>query len=389
MRIVLIAVLLAFVTLDTQARELIEMSFDLPTETSGAEAKQQAFDQATEKATLQLTEDLLGADKAARYWPGLRAKLLKNSTRFVLFIKGTPKQEPTGITHISVSLKLSPDALEGLLRDEGVLGSGAVKVLPLVEVIDPRGTRYLWWIQTGDEASLAQELFKKFYLRLSAKFKTKNVYVLDPTASSFRMGIPANYRLPNMNRDEQMMFAQYLKADVVLSGKIYTSNPAQGNSADMKLYYDLQLWQAKSGRGISEVQRTESIASDAPKHVHAALEQYDSKVLDILGTRLAEALNAGSLNLNLVRLEVSGTMTYRQMAEFKRLLSQMREIKVLKERLFEPSKVIFEAETQVSGEELGKIVQKGKFPLYTVTVDRAQANSLALNVRALSSASAQ
>ena len=59
----------------------------------GAEAKQDAFDQAIEQTTQKLTEELLGPEKSARYWPSLKPKLLKNSTRYVVFIKGSPPVE--------------------------------------------------------------------------------------------------------------------------------------------------------------------------------------------------------------------------------------------------------------------------------------------------------
>jgi hypothetical protein len=67
----------------------------------------------------------------------------------------------------------------------------------------------------------------------------------------------------------------------------------------------------------------------------------------------------------------------------------VREIKVLKERLFEPSRVTFEAETSSTGTELAKLLQKTRFPLYTINVDAAQDDSLALSVKAFSSTSAQ
>lgn len=388
--VLLLSLIVAFVTPVAGARELTELTLDISTNKDGADAKQDAFDQATEQATQKLTEELLGAERFARYWPGLGPKLLKNSTRFVLFVKGSVAQQVGGVTHITVNLKLSPDSLENILREEGVLGSNAVRVLPLVEFSDGRGGRYLWWAAAADDEKTgpAQDMFKHFFQRLAAKFKAKNIYVLDPTSTSFRMGVPATYRSENLRREDQMSFAQYLKADVVLSGKVIIGHQVLNNS-DLKLAYDLQLWQARSGRSVVEVQRAESLASDAPKVVQALLDQSDVKVLDELAGRMSEAMSSGGLNLNVIKLQVNGSMSYRQQAELKRLLSQLREIKVLKERSFEPAKVVFEAETAVTGVELAKTLKKTKFPLYTIAVDAAQDDSLAMTVRALSSASAQ
>jgi hypothetical protein len=294
-----------------------------------------------------------------------------------------------GATHISVEMRLSPDSLEALLREEGLMSASGVKVLPLIEVVDGRGGHYVWWTSSAedDKGSMAQDGFKRFFARFSAKLKSKNVYALDPTSSSFRMGVPASYRIENLKREDQMLLAQYLKADVVLSGKISADRPAGGG--EPAWVYDLQLWQAKSGRAIGEIQRAEPLASGNPKVVEAALDQGNSKVIDELGARLNETIMSGNLNLNVVKLLVNGNMDYRQQVEFKRQLAQLRDIRVIKERLFEPSRVVFEAETPISGVELGKVLQKTKFVLFTVGVQNAQDDSLVVNVQALSSASAQ
>jgi hypothetical protein len=113
-------------------------------------------------------------------------------------------------------------------------------------------------------------------------------------------------------------------------------------------------------------------------------------VVEELSSRLTEIIASGNLNLNVVRIAVLGNLSFRDQTEFKRLLAQMREIRVLKERLFEPERVTFEAETPVSGQELAKVLQKTRFPLYTVQLEGApQDDSLALRVHSLSSASAE
>ncbi len=387
----LILIIFSLINLQAQARDLTDVSLDIGTVKQGAEAKQDAFDQAIEQTTQKLTEELLGPEKSARYWPSLKAKLLKNSTRYVVFIKGSPPIEKAGQTQITVVMRLSPDNLETLLREEGVLNAGTLRVLPLFEVVDSHGARYAWWADMGEDdktTSAQQDMFKRFFSHLGSKLKAKNVYVLDPTNPSFRMSVPAAYRTALLRKEDQMLLAQYLKADVVLSGRVDVARPRSENS-ELKLGYDMQLWQAKSGREIGAVQRAESLSSDTPKVVQALLEISSPKVVEEISAKIGDALASGNLNLNVVRVAVTGTMSYRQQAEFKRQLAQVREIRVLKERLFEPSRVVFEAETPMSGQDLAKVLQKARFPLYSLEVDSAQDDSLALSVRALSSSSAQ
>lgn len=359
------------------ARELTDMSLDVVTAN-----KQEAFDRATEEATHRLTEELLGAERTAKIWATARPRLLKNSTRYILFIKGSTPAPTAAEPRIQVQMRLSADNLETLLRELGLMGSGTVRLLPLVLFTESRGSRYAWWADLNENktSTFAQDLFKKFFQQLNAQFKGKNIYVLDPTTASFRMNVPSAYRSEGLRREDQILLAQYLKADVVLSGRIEV---VKGEGSGTRINYDLQLWQTKAGRGLSESQRNELTMSDAPKTVMSIMEPANEKVISELGTKLLEAMSSGSLNLNVVRISVEGALGYKQQMEFKKELSAMRDIKLLRERMFEPSRVTFEAETGVTGTELGKTMQKTKFQQFRVDVDGAQDDSLVLSVKGL------
>ncbi len=389
----LLGLVIAAVGRPTQARDLVDMSLEITTESRGAEAKQFAFEQATERATLKVVQELLGADKANRTWPTIKSKILKNSRQYVVFIKGSPPVVVRDGTQITVALRISPGNLEVALREAGALSTGPLRVLSLVSFTNSRGMVYTWWSDTGDSSRQVNdpnlsELFKRFSVQLNKKMKAKNVFVLDPTSQSFRMGVPPMYRLSQLTREDQMALAEYLKADVVLSGRVESAKQRAENS-ELQLVYDLQMWQAKSGRNVAEFQKSERLTADTSKVILTQFEATAPLLLEDVANRLNMAVVAGNLNLNVVRIAVSGSMTYRQQAEFKRQLSQLRDIKVLKERLFEPNRVIFEAETSISGQDLGKVLQRAQFPLYQVKVDGAQDDSLALSVRAYSSSSAQ
>jgi hypothetical protein len=390
-------VLIAAILPNAQARDLIDFNLDVTTDKRGDDAKQEAFDVAVEKASLKLIEDIVGPEKTSKVWSSLKTKILKNSTRFVVFIKGSTPVEAGGHTRVTVSMRLSPDNLETILREEGALATGTLRILPIVTIGAGKGNLYAWWAASPETTkptanALANpglpEQFKKFVAILAAKMKTKSIYVIDPSSSSFRMSVPVAYRTPQLSREDQGLLAQYFKADLVLSGRLESGRPASENS-DLKLVYDLQLWQAKSGRGVTELQRIESLSSDHPKVIVKQIESVTPKVAEEFSSRLAEIMASGNLNLNVVRVAVTGNMTARQETEFKRQLSQLKEVKVLKERLFEPGRVTFEAETPVSARELGQQIQRTQFPLYQVAVDGVQDDSLALTVRAMSQASAQ
>ena len=383
-RLVLIYMALMGLSVSVGARELVDLSLDINVNQKGPEAKQEAFDQATEEATRRYTEEILGASRMKEQWGQIRPKLLKNSTRYVLFIKGsTPSETPEG-TRMTVQLRVSPDDLEKYLRELGVFAGGTVRVLPLITVSESRGSRYSWWAGATDESgALAQEYFKKVYPQLNSLFKAKSIFVFDPTATSFRMGVPASYRSEVLRREDQALLGQYLKADVILSGSIDVVR-TRSDSPEHNVNYSLQLWQARSGRTLADITKTESVANDTPKVVTAVLEQADKKIFTELAGKLAEVAAGGNLNLTTLRISVLGSLNYRQASEFRRQLSELRDIRSLKERLTATSQTVFEAETPVSAGELAKTVQKTRFNGFNVSVDSSRDDSLVLGVRATS-----
>lgn len=365
------------------AREATDLTLEINSSKSGAEAKQDAFEQATEEATHRLTEEFLGAEKTAQHWDQIRGKLLKNSSRYILFIKGSQPTQNGEQTHVTVQLRLAPDSLESLLREMGLFSTGSIRVLPLIQVSESKGSHFVWWTETTDErASYSHEYFKRIFQQLNTQFRSKAIYVLDPTSASFRMGIPSTYRYENLKREDQVTLGQYLKADVILSGRVDIVK-AHPESSEQHIEYSLQLWQTKTGRSIGEVTRSE-VTSDAPKVVSAVLDQTGKKIFSDLAGKLAEAAASGNLNLNTVRLTFVGPLSYRQTANLKRQLEDLREVHLLRERLFEPSKTTFEAETISSGAELAKALQKARFSGFHVSVENVQDDGLVLGIRATS-----
>ena len=380
------------------ARESADMSLEISSDKQGNDAKQDAFDQAIEEATRRWTEELLGPERAAAQWTHIKGRLLKNSSRYILFIKGGTPAAGTNVpptnaatsaptsnsagTKINVQLRIAPDALEAMLREFGVYGGTSVRVLALIRIKDSRGAEYLWWTDgAGRETagSVAQQYFKKVYAHLKTQFQLKSLYVLDPLAPSLRMSIPAAYRSENLKRDDQATLAQYLKADVILTGKI-TISRVRSEFAESRLEYDLQLWQTKNGRGLSEVSRTETLTSDQVKIVGANLDAQDKRVFGELAQKLAEAAGDGNLNLGIVRLVVNGDLNYREQNDLRKQLIDVREVRALRERLFEPGRVTYEAETSSSPTELAQALQRGR-PLHTLDVEATPDNGLVLTPR--------
>jgi hypothetical protein len=147
----------------------------------------------------------------------------------------------------------------------------------------------------GKQVNQAQTYSKRFFQQLGGLFKGKNISVLDPTGQSFRNGLPATYRTENLRRDDQILLGQYLKADVVLSGRVDVVR-LRSDSSEHKIDYALELWQTKTGRSLWEMSKTENVASDNPKAILAAMEQAQPEIFKDLSAKVNDAVAAGSVS---------------------------------------------------------------------------------------------
>ncbi len=368
-----------------QARELKDLTIDVLTPKRGAEAKQDAFDQAVEQATRSMTEEIMGPDRARKTWDQIAEKILKNSTKYVVFIKGSPPLDVKGQNKIQVQMRLSPDHLEAALREAGLYGGETVRLLPLVQILEAQGGRYTWWADWSDSkaVTVSQSYFKKLFQQLNGQFKGKNVNVLDPTNNSFRMSIPASYRLENLRKEDQVLLGQYLNADVVLSGRVNVVRP-RSDSTEHQIEYNLELWQTKTGRNLAEVSTSQTVASDNPKAIQAAMDEVQPKMLAGLAGKLKDAMASGHLNLSVVKISVEGNLNPRQINEFKKQLESVREIRLLRERLLEASRTTYEGEAMVSGAELVKAIQRTRFSQFNVSASQGPDERLVLVVKSTS-----
>ena len=362
------------------AREPSDVSIDV-TQRPGA-SKQDAFDQATEEATRRTAENLVGPDKLGPVWAQIKGRLLKNSARYVLFIRGAAASDTPEGPKTTVQLRISPDALETLLREFGLYDGASVRVLPLIAVTEAHGTRYAWWSEAmaGQPNGLAQDYFRRVIQQLNLVTKGKSVYVMDPLNPSLRAGIPASYRTETLRHDDQLLLARYLKADVVLTGRVDVNKTTAGPRLDLAF----ELWQARSGRTIGEAARADQLTTDAVKVVNPALDQSAKRAFADLTTKLIDAAAGGALNLNTLRLGLAGNLSYRQQTELKKQLGEVREVRALRDRLFEPGRVTYEVDTPLAPAELARVIARAAPKGFVITAGETGAEGLVLNVRPVS-----
>jgi hypothetical protein len=139
-----------------------------------------------------------------------------------------------------------------------------------------------------------------------------------------------------------------------------------------------------TGRILTEVQRmVDLVQVDSNKATLQQTEATNTKIIGELAQRVSETISSGALNLSIVRITVSGPLSYAQLEMFKKsLLDQTRELKTLKDRLFEPGRVSFEADSQLPASDLAKVLAKYKNSQFDVDVRDVGSQTVNLSVRA-------
>ncbi|MES2965844.1 MAG: hypothetical protein V4760_18330, partial [Bdellovibrionota bacterium] len=177
---------------------------------------------------------------------------------------------------------------------------------------------------------------------------------------------PTALRSERPSQSDLVAITEHLKMSMVAKGDVrVTESKSAPNSFDVEV--KIQVVQPATNRAIAEVSRqftTEPGSSTSVIRAKAASEF--PEISKDLATQVMDAWQRGTLNANLVKLAVVGTLTPRQMADFKAgILKSVTEVKSLKERVFDRGEVTFEAD--VSGDaksvaERLKNVQIAGFP---------------------------
>ena len=139
---------------------------------------------------------------------------------------------------------------------------------------------------------------------------------------------------------------------MVVTGKIDVT------SGGTRLDYDVQTWQSQSGRALSEYTKVDVLPTAEPKSLAGHFDQRTRTIFADLATKIREASSQGNLNLSVVKIVIEGDLGYREQRELRRTLSDAREIRSVRERLFEPGRLTLEVETTLAAPDLAKALQR-------------------------------
>lgn len=365
-------------------QEAIDTTIEVEYESSQNPTQKEIFDRAIETVSKQYIEELIGETKAAKNQSLIKSRVLKNSGKYILFIKGQPSQAKKDKNLFPVQLKVSLKNLEAMLLQEGLLykTDGPPKVLPVVSVLDRvQSQTYAWWSASNLTPGFTGELTKGIHQSLRDELRERGFFGLDPISADYKHQLPQALQSENPSTDDLLLLSDYFKANVITKGQV-TLSPDRTRSDVYLVEVKLAAMHSSNGRIIGEVIRS-YVSEPGPFQavVKAKIEEVSGKVAADLASQILDAWKSGTFGATLIGLSVVGDLNYQQMALFKKtLLEQVKDVKNLKERLFEPGKVRYDMDSATSSEQLSQIIKQKSFSKFSVQVVRADSSGVELKV---------
>ncbi len=370
-----------------QAQDVVEITvMGTSKKNTGSAARQEIFDRVVQETSVQYIKEILGEAKYEKNRDVIRNKIIKNSPKYVLFMKGgnpTPKGD---VAEMEVTLKLSIKSLEALLLNEGLLYKleGSPRALPMISVIDKVNSRsYSWWSAQTEEKSFLQTQAYYFNTKLREQLRPRGFYGLNPAFANYNVINPEAFQVESLPTEDLLFLGEYYQSQIVIRGDI-VFKPAE-SSQSFVVEIKLVALHSGNGRVVGEVIRSfETDLGGFQKVVADKLAQVSEQVAQDLAVQLHDAWKSGTFGASLISLAVIGDLDFQQLNQFKKLLlTQVKDVKTLKERFFAPGRVTFELDSSVNPRQLADVIKAKSFPRFKLDVSEVRADGLDIKVNSL------
>jgi hypothetical protein len=316
----------------------------------------------------------------------IKTRIVPQSGRYIPFIKPIAQPSPNKReSKFLVQMRVSSEDLRQILLRSGLLYQmdGPPKILPMVTFIDRQNVlSQSWWTQAKRDADpflLAQASFLSETLKKS--FSERGFFALNPVEADYRKLLPDAFQVENPGTDDLLFLAGFFKAQVLVRGDVRIS-PLPDTVDVFQLWVRLTAYQTGNSRVIGETTQQAPTARGAFQGVVAKQsEELFALASDDLARQIADSWQKGTFGTSLVRIELRGDLTYQATERIKRGLTQLADIKTLRERLFEPDRITFEADVSSAPAQLAESLRRVDFNPLKVEVVGVAEGRMELRVR--------
>lgn len=304
--------------------------------------------------------ELIGEKRYTKNRALVENRIVREAAKFIPFVQphGVQKQ-PDGSWKMKVDLKVSIGSLRKMVIDTGLLTDAdtPVTMLPMITFTDRfKSVSFRWWMgDSQDEVrKTIVEWSRVFDSGLHQELMRQGFHLLLPLDETVSNQIPVVFRIDRASGQDLKALGDYLGISMIVRGdvRIKESNEVPGS---WQIQIKLEVLPVQGGRTVAEVSRT--LETDAGPSAIVVKKKIEKEIADIskdLATQVFEAWTRGTLAATTLRLAVRGNLSPRQLSEFRSQLMKsksMRDIKAMRERMFEPGRVIYEVDYAASAEE--------------------------------------
>ncbi len=353
---------------------------------SPAEASREIQAKAMADTAREQVIEIIGDKKYQKNKQLVETKIVRESARFIPFTQPGPLEQNADGYKMSLELKLSLASLKKMIQNTGLLydSEAVTAMVPMVGFIDRvHALGYRWWTGEKDDS-------KKFLITLSHSFHQtlynemgkQGFYVVQPQTAAVAQLIPEAYRGERPRPEDLKYFGDLFLAPLVLRGEV-RFKASHENQGAYQAAIKLAVFQVSNGRSIAEVVRTyDTDAGSFETVLRPKMQLAFSEVTKEIAAQVLEAYQKGTLGANLMQLSVRGRLNPKQLNEFKTsVLKSVKEIKSLRERLFEPGKVTFEVDYAGQPTQFVERFKSVEIPGFTTKLADSSSKAVSLDVK--------
>ena len=353
-------------------------------------ARSDIFKQAIKNTSFKYIQNFIGEKKMLENQALIQKKIIKNSKKYILFMKETHrKREATGI-ELSVLLKISPHNLKTLLLNEGLFykSEDPLTLLPLISFLDKSQLRKFSWWQANLKTSKSSFLIREsqvFHTILKKVLRKNGFFSFSPVDKQLQNLIPLSfYYLDQDPRSLSISTGKYFESSLVLLGEVEYVKESSKQKFFKKLSLHIEAIQPKNDQVIARIQREKHIEIHPFENQLDKIKKIYEKSIEELSNQILTVWKRGRFETILLQLAFKGKMDHSKWTQLKNILSKnIPEIKGVRERLHSSRKVLFEVDSALDSQGLAQIFksQKKVFSEFALQVQHISENKIDLRVK--------
>ena len=326
--------------------------------TSQVEATREIQSKAISGTARDQVIEMIGDKRYAKNKSLVESRIVREATKFIPFVQpGDIVKLPDGSWKMKVDLRVSVGSLRKMVIDTGLLTDAdtPVTILPMIAFTDRvKAVSYRWWMGDARDESRksVMEWARVVQQGLHKELMHQGFHLQLPLTGTLSNAIPPVFRVDRASSQDLKQLGEYLGISMALRGDVRVKDSKEAVGG-WQIQVRLEVVPVSGGRTVAEISRTfETDPGPAELMVKRKLEKEISEMSKDLSAQVLDAWTRGTLAATTLRLAVKGSLSPKQLNDFRTQFTKaLRDVKAMRERLFEPGRVVFEIDYAASPEE--------------------------------------